>query len=313
METMPSLSIISPVYKASAIVDELVRRICEEARKVSPEFEVILVEDGSPDSSWEKIRKNCESNPKIKGIRLSRNFGQHYAIAAGIANATGNFIIVIDCDLQDNPKYIANLYAKACEGYDIVYTLKKERKHSLIRDAFASLFHSVFNWLVGGRDIFSNIKVGSFSLITRRVADAYLSINDYYRPYLIILQWLGFSSAFIEIEHDRRFEGKSSYSLPKLIQHAVNGIISQTDRLLTLSIYIGFAFVSAGFLFILWIIYNFFEHQLAPGWASITILTIFSTGLIMITMGVIGAYIGKIFAQTKGRPLFIISQKENFK
>ncbi len=312
MKPEPFISIVSPVYRAETIVDELVKRICEEIVKITHHFEIILVEDGSPDSSWAKIRENCKANSKVKGIRLSRNFGQHHAITAGVFHAKGDYIIVMDCDLQDNPKYFYALYDKIREDFNIIYTVKKEREHTLIKNSFALIFHSLFNWLIGrNKGISSSGKIGTYSLITRKVADAYIAINDYHRPYLIILQWLGFSNSHIQVEHDQRFEGKSSYSFLKLASHAVNGIISQTDRLLILSIYVGFLFSFVGFIFIISILHTYFAKGLMVGWTSIVVLIIFNTGLLLMTMGVVGAYIGQIFVQTKNRPLFIIDQKEN--
>src|ERR1700739_4380745 len=126
----PLISIVSPVYRAEKIVDTLVAAISKEVSKITADYEIILVEDGSPDNSWEKISENCKKDPHIKGIKLSRNFGQHFAITAGIENALGSYIVIMDCDMQDDPAYLPQLYAKAQEGYDIVYTLKKNRKHN---------------------------------------------------------------------------------------------------------------------------------------------------------------------------------------
>src|SRR3990172_5559993 len=148
-EETPSLSIVSPVYRAEEIVDELVARIALEVSRFETNYEIILVDDGSPDNSWRRIEENCRMNSRVKGIKLSRNFGQHHAIAAGLAESKGAYVVVMDCDLQDNPGYIQQLVRKAKDGVDIVYTVKQERNHGRIKNLFAEMFHRIFNWLVG--------------------------------------------------------------------------------------------------------------------------------------------------------------------
>src|SRR5258705_13427119 len=141
------LSIVSPVYRAEMILGELVQQITASCSAITPDFEIILVEDGSTDKSWQAIEDVCRQDKRVKGIKLSRNFGQHYAISAGLQESRGEFVIVMDCDLQDNPKYIADLYQKAREGYDIVFTRKQKRRHSLLKNLFARFFFFIFNWL----------------------------------------------------------------------------------------------------------------------------------------------------------------------
>ncbi len=310
-EEVPSLSIVSPVYMAEEIVDELVARIASEVALFEKNYEIILVDDGSLDNSWSRIEKNCRMNSRIKGIKLSRNFGQHHAIAAGLAETKGNYVVVMDCDLQDNPKYIQQLVNRAKEGVDIVYTVKNERNHGRIKNLFADMFHGIFNWLVGNKTLYSNGKIGSFSCISRKVVEAYGKLKDYYRPYLVIMQWLGFSHSFVTVDHDKRFKGRSSYSFAKLINHAVNGIISQTDRLLKVTITLGFIFVITGLILILRIIIKSITSGLRPGWASTIVAIIFSTGLILSSLGITALYVAKIFEQTKERPLYLIDKKIN--
>lgn len=312
MEPRPYLSIVSPVYKAEFIVDELVRRVINEVTKITDNFEIILVEDGSPDKSWSIIETHCKNDKRIKGIKLSRNFGQHYAIAAGLNESIGDYVVVMDCDLQDNPKYIIDLLNKTKEGFEIVFTIKKLREHNNLRNLSAFWFNKIFNKLIGKKSLYSHGKIGAYSLITRKVVRSYRKINDYYRPYLTILQWLGYPSAFISIVHEKRFHGKSSYTKFKLISHAINGIISQTDKLLRISIYTGFFFAAMSLISIAYIVIESIESGFQPGWASIATLIIFFASLIMIQLGIIGIYIGKLFEQTKARPLYLIDKKINF-
>jgi glycosyltransferase involved in cell wall biosynthesis len=302
----PLISIVSPVYRAEKIVDTLVAAISKEMSKITAEYEIILVEDGSPDNSWEKISENCKKDPRVKGIKLSRNFGQHFAITAGIENALGSYIVIMDCDMQDDPAYLPQLYAKAQEGYDIVYTLKKNRKHNFWKNVTARLFNRVFNYLVDNKSWKSDNQVGSYSMISRKVAEAFKRYSDYQRHYLMVLRWLGFKSAFVEIEHKERLEGRSSYNLSSLLLHALNGITSQSDKLLRINVTIGLLLSFLSFLGILVIAFLYFMHGFLSGWASTMVLLLFSTGVILTSIGIAGIYIGKTFEQTKNRPKYII-------
>jgi glycosyltransferase involved in cell wall biosynthesis len=302
----PLISIVSPVYRAEKIVDTLIAAISKEVSKITTDYEIILVEDGSPDNSWEKISENCKKDPHVKGIKLSRNFGQHFAITAGIENALGSYIVIMDCDMQDDPAYLPQLYAKAQEGYDIVYTLKKNRKHNFWKNFTARLFNRVFNYLVDNKSWKSDNQVGSYSMISRKVAEAFKRYSDYQRHYLMVLRWLGFKSAFIEIEHKERLEGRSSYTFSSLILHALNGITSQSDKLLRINVTIGLLLSFLSFLGILVIAFLYFIHGFLSGWASTMVLMLFSTGVILTSIGIAGIYIGKTFEQTKNRPKYII-------
>lgn len=312
MKSGIELSIISPVYRAEKIVDELVRRIRETLLPLNIPFEIILVEDGSPDKSWQKIEENAARYPEVKGIRFSRNFGQHYAISAGIRHATGNFCIVMDCDLQDNPVYIPEMYAQGKSGVDILFTMKKKRQHSLFKNLSARVFFAVFNYLTENKNVQADSTIGNYSLLSRKAMDAFNEIRDTHRHYLMVLRLLGFRTAYMEIQHENRFEGKSSYTFSKLIAHAINGITSQSDKLLRISITVGFSCFALSILWALALVVLYFTHGLVPGYTSLMAVILLSTGLILMSIGVAGIYIGKIFEQTKGRPLYFIETRLNF-
>lgn len=304
------LSIISPVYKAEKIVEELVLQTIAAIEPLGLEFEIILVEDGGPDNSWEQISIICEKDKRIKGIKLSRNFGQHYAITAGLEASKGEWVVVMDCDLQDNPLYIPQMLALAQKNeHDLIFTQKNTRKHSLFKNITAKIFFSVFNYLSDNQSGSDN--VGGFSLLNRKVVDAFLMVKDSHRHYLMILRWLGFDAGYMTIEHNERFEGRSSYTFSKLIQHAIDGITSQSDKLLRLSISIGFLFVAMFFVYSLYVLIQYFWNGAYPGWTSMVLLIMLSTGLILMAIGILGVYIGKIFEQVKERPLYIIQKKIN--
>jgi dolichol-phosphate mannosyltransferase len=296
---------------AGDIVDELVKQITETIEVITTDYEIILIEDRSSDNSWDRIKQICSTNSRVKGVQLSRNFGQHFAITAGIDLALGDYLVVIDCDLQDDPKYMIDMYAKMKEGYDIVYTLKSNRKHSFFKNITAVLFNYVYNYLCDNKLTQSNKNIGAYSMINRKVATAFKSYNDYHRHYLIVLRWLGFNYCYVPIEHKKRFSGKSSYNFSRLMKHALDGIVSQSDKLLRIFISIGIIISSFSFLSIIIIVVQYFMHGFLSGWASTTVILLFATGIILMGIGVLGIYLGKTFEQTKNRPKYIISEKLN--
>ena len=307
---MAYISIISPVYRAEHLINEFVSRICAAVTQITDDFEIILIEDGSPDNSWAEIEKACQTNNKVKGVKLSRNFGQHNSISAGMELASGDYICLLDCDLQHNPDYIPQLYQKIQEGYDIVYTKTIQRKHSSLKNLSAVLYYKFFT-LIGGKSFDPNI--GSYTLLSRKVVNAYNSFNDYRKAFLPALKWAGFEYAVISIKHGTRFQGTSSYTLGKLIKHAINVSVANSDRLLYLSIYMGIFFSFSACIGILFVIYRYYTIGGMEGWSSTIVTIMFFSGLLLIALGIVGVYISKIFEQTKHRPRYLISKKQNFK
>ena len=302
------LSIISPVYQADNIVDILIKKIIEEVEKRTPDFEIILVEDGSDDNSWARIQENCQIDKRIKGIKLSKNFGQHYAITAGISKAKGDNIVLMDCDLQDDPAYIIELFDAREKGYEIIFTKRKNRKHRTIRSFNSWFFNKLFT-------LFSEKKyrvdTGSMVLFTKRVGQVYLNLKDKDRLYIQMLKWIGFPNITIEVEHMPRFSGKSSYGFRKLLSLGLQGWTSYSGRLLRLSTYLGFLLSLCSFLGGLFVFIKYLFYDLQPGWPSLIIAILFSTGLILLSIGIVGIYIGKILEQSKDRPLYIIEKEIN--
>ena len=303
---MIRISVISPIYKAEKIIPELINRILHEVSILTKEFEIILVDDGSPDSSWSIIESICLENFKVKGVKLSKNFGQHYAITAGIQISKGDYVIVMDCDLQDDPVYFSELLAAANNGADIVYTSKQERKHGYLKNVSAYLFNLIFNFLADNQK--SNNNIGNFSLISRKVVNSFLLISDCRRHYLMILNSLGFNYKIISINHSVRYNGKSSYSFDKLVRHAIDGITFNSTKLLWFSIKLGFILCLFSIIYFMYILYFFLYRDMLPGYASIMAGLIFSTGILLTFMGIMGIYIGNIFVQVKNRPLYFIDK-----
>lgn len=305
---MRKLSIISPVYKAERIVDELVMRIVKAVEKISDEYEIILVEDGSPDNSWSKIESQCKKNSHVKGIKLSRNFGQHYAITAGLSKVSGDTIILMDCDLQDDPEQIILLVEEKIKGFDIVFTKRKKRKHGLIKSFNSWFYNSLFHLFSDKR---FNVDFGSFVCFSRPVLESILKLKDNDRTYIQMLRWVGYKTSIITVEHHKRFEGKSTYNFIKLLKIGLQNWTSYSDKLLRFSIFIGISISAISFFFGIAIFIRYLFYKLQPGWPSIIVSIFFSTGLILLSIGIAGIYIGKIFNQVKERPLFIIEKELN--
>src|SRR4051794_28552616 len=306
---VPVLSVVSPVYRAAEIVGEFVRQVRQALEQVTTDFEIVLVEDGSGDGTWPRVAAACAADPRVKGIKLSRNFGQHCAITAGLEHARGRHVIVLDCDLQDDPAFIPQLHAKACEGYEVVLTEQSERAHSFVRRTFARAFARTLNWLSGETTV--DWLVGGYSILSRRAVDALLCIQDFHRHYLGLVRWLGFPIAKVRVAHRPRLSGKSSYNLKKLVHHAIDGWISQSNRLLYISVSLGFTFLLAAAASITAIVVLYFVRGFAPGWPSLVVLMLTCTGSILMSLGIVGIYIGKIFDQVRGRPLYLVERTLN--
>ncbi|MEO8382302.1 MAG: glycosyltransferase family 2 protein [Acidobacteriota bacterium] len=306
---IPLISIVSPVYRAAEIVAEFVRSVMVVLANMSSEYEIILVEDGSDDESWSRITAACASDSRIKGVKLSRNFGQHPAITAGLEHARGRWVVVMDCDLQDDPSFIPHLHAKACEGFDVVLTTRSERAHSWVKNTSARLFTGILNRLSGGQK--ADPLIGGYSLLSRRAVNAFLRIRDAHRHYLVLLRWLGFPAAHVPVVHRPRHYGRSSYGLIKLARHALDGWVSHSNRLLYASVALGSFFLLSAFAGALLVVILYFLHGFAQGWPSLVVLILVSTGSILISLGVLGIYVGKIFDQVRARPLYVIEETIN--
>lgn len=304
------ISVVSPVYKAESIVDELVSRIKEAVSKITPDFEIILVEDGSPDNSWNAIKQNCKKDKRVKGVKLSRNFGQHQAVTAGIDYCNGQWVIIMDCDLQDLPEEIPKLYAKALEGYDVVLARRKERKDSLFKKLSSLIFYKVFNYLSG---LNYDYHVGGFRIISKRVVEKFRLMREQPRYFNALIEWMGFPTASVDVEHGRRIEGKSNYNFGKLLKHSLDAIISNSEKPLVISTRIGFIMSFVSFLIGAFLLLRaLFVGSPVSGWSSLIVSLYFLSGVIITVLGILGIYLGKTFSMVKNRPLYIVHKVEGF-
>ncbi|MCS7317946.1 MAG: glycosyltransferase family 2 protein [Candidatus Dojkabacteria bacterium] len=300
------LSVVIPVYLSEETLSILTQKLLEVLRNIVHDYEIIYVNDASPDNSWDVIQKLCYENKNIIGISLSRNFGQHPAIYCGIMHATGDAIIVMDCDLQEDPKYINDLIREYQKGNDIVFTIRKKRRYSWWKNIATKLFSFIYNYLIDDKKLLTSHRVGSYSLISKKVAEAFKKYGDYQFHYLMVLRWLGFRQSYIETEHKERHSGKSAYDFKRLYEHALVAIVFQSDKLLRFNIYIGLIISVISIISILYILVNYFIHGFASGWTSIFVLLLFMLGVILFSLGIIGLYLGKMFEQVKNRPKFIV-------
>ncbi len=302
------ISIVSPVYQAEKIVDELVRQITKSVSQITDDFEIILVEDGGDDNSWGKITENCAQFSFVKGIKLSRNFGQHYAITAGITKAKGDFIVLMDCDLQDDPIFIPILFKESQKGFDIVFSRRKKRKHGLVKSILTWIYIKLFRFF---SDRKYEANVGTMVFFSKKVARVFLELKDKDRIYFQMLKWLGFRTSIVEIDHRERFEGKTTYSFRRLLKIGIQGWTSHSDKLLKWNIYLGLFLALGSFMGGIYVLILKFFYDFQPGWPSLFISILFSTGLILLSIGIVGIYIGKIFEQVKDRPLYVIEEEVN--
>lgn len=300
----PRLSVVSPVFKAENCVGELHRRLTAVLRGMEIDYEIVLVDDGSPDASAERIERIAASDPHVVAVMLSRNFGQHPAIIAGVAEARGDVIAVIDCDLQDPPEALPALYAQIVEGFDVVLARRRNRKDRLFKRTASRLWFALLNVL---SDFFIEPGSGSFSMITRQVASELLRMPNRGAHYQLILRWLGFRQAYIEIDHAERFEGKSSYSLRRLVRHALSGVVAHSTRLLYFSVYAGFFFVALSILQFAYVLFLKWKHGVGvAGWTSLMAATWLIGGAILFSLGVTGIYIGRIVEEVKQQPVYVV-------
>jgi glycosyltransferase involved in cell wall biosynthesis len=310
MEKNIHISIVSPVYKAEKIVSELVSRIISSVEKITSDFEIILVEDGSPDGSWGEIEKVCLLDKRVKGVKLSRNFGQHYAITAGLNNVTGEWVVVMDCDLQDQPEEIEKLYHTAVEQkVEIVFARRVKRKDNLLKKISSIFFHTVYSYLSGVK---SDETIANFGIYHKKVIAEFNKMKESARSFTSLLNYVGYSSTTVEVEHALRYEGKSSYSFYKLLKLSFDVILSNSNKPLRLTIKLGFLMSFFSFFLAL---YNLFAHFIGiikvPGYTTTIFSVWFVGGILTFVLGIVGLYIGKIFDQVKERQLYIVSETLN--
>jgi len=305
----PKISIISTVYQAEKMLDELVERIASSISEITNNYEIILVNDGSIDKSWEVTREICRNNKKIIGVNLSRNFGQHYAITAGLEISKGEWIVVMDCDLQDLPEEIPNLYNKATQGFDLVFAQRIVRKDGFLKRITSEWFYRVFGYLTNTKQ---DPSIANFGIYNRKVIDSILSMKDYIRYFPTMANWVGFNKTSIPVKHAKREQGKSNYSISKLIQLAFDNIIAFSDKPLKMTVKFGFIMSLTSLVVAFIYLYRYIMGDIEIiGYTSLILSIWFLSGIIIFILGIVGIYIGKTFEKVKDRPVYIIDKVLN--
>jgi glycosyltransferase involved in cell wall biosynthesis len=304
------ISVVAPAYKCGSCIAELHRQVVAALEPITASFELILVNDGCPEDSWEAILAATAADPRVKGINLSRNFGQHYAIAAGVHHAAGQWVVVMDCDLQDRPAEIPRLYARAREGYDVVFALRRSRQDTWLKRTLSRGFSAVYNLL---SEIPIHPRACNFSIASRRVIDAWNELQESNRSWHLLLRWLGFRTAYLDVEHSSRHSGVSAYDLRRGVRLALESITSQSNKPLILSIRAGFLMAGAALAAAVYLVIRYLQHGIAvAGWTSVIVSLYFVGGLLLANLGVLGLYLGKVFNQVKQRPLYVVRDLVNF-
>ncbi len=301
------LSVVVPVYGCAGCLEALHYQVSRAVRALDLTYELVLVDDCGPDDSWLVIAALVRADPDhVRAVRLSRNYGQHAAITAGLAECRGRAAVVMDCDLQDPPEDIGKLYARYREGHQVILTRRVNKKHHPLK----RLSSRCFGWLMStftDQQVMS--EVGSFSLIGRPVIDAFLLFKDVNRHYLYILGWLGFDPVYVDYEHRERVSGRSSYSLRKLIRLAMQGVFFQTTDFLQAIVGLGLLLFVFGMTVSIWAFYIAILGHPIAGWASTLIATSLLGGFVIFIQGVIGLYVGQIFDQVKDRPIYVVADR----
>lgn len=301
----PTWSFVIPVYGSPESLEPLCSRIRQSCAGIR--YELILIDDRCPKGSWQEIERLATIDTAILGIRLSRNFGQHAAIQAGLSRARGEWTIVMDCDLQDRPEEVPRLWAKAREGYDVVRAERVARNDPMHRRFFSRAFYALLSYLTDTRQ---NAEFSNFGIYHRRVIETITGWEEESKYFPAIVSWVGFSQSTLPVEQDPRYEGRSSYTLRKLLTLALNIIVGFSDKPLKIVMTSGFliALLSFGISFFV-LVAHLLGTLTVQGWASIALSLWFVAGCVMFSVGLTGLYVGRILVETKGRPTFIIDRE----
>jgi|694.fasta_scaffold88640_3 glycosyltransferase involved in cell wall biosynthesis len=306
---MTKLTVVAPVFNEESLINELVSRIKSNIEVITDDYEILIVDDGSEDQTWAKILNESDQDPRVIGIKFSRNFGHHYAITAGLHESKGDWVVVMDGDLQDRPEVIPDLFKKAKEGFEVVFVARQNRPERFYYMTLQKIFYSLLK-ILSGLDFDS--RQANFSIISRKVVEAFKKFPENARFYGSTIKWLGFNSTFITANHGRRYSGKTSYTLKKRVNLALDIIFSFSERPLKITVYLGAMISTLAISGGLWILFQSFRfgYQVL-GWPSLIISLMLFSGIIISILGVIGIYIGRVYREVKLRPLYVIESKTN--
>lgn len=302
----PAVSVVSPVYGCSGCLEELVDRVQRALAGRRGGFEILLVDDASPDGAWSRIAELASTRPWVRGLRLARNFGQHYAIAAGIEHARGEHVVVMDCDLQDLPEEIPRLLDAMAPGVEAVFARRIDRRDGVLKRFGSWAFFRVLSWMTGVQQDHATANFGAYS---RRVIDVLNAMPERERCFPLMVKWTGLQAAMLDVEHAPRSSGRSGYSLKRLMRLAAGIVLSYSDKPLRIVVRLGLLFAAVGLSFAVLSTVRFFSGDVqVAGYTSI-IASIWLVGSVIVSsLGIVGLYVGRLFVDTKGRPYYIVAQ-----
>ncbi len=307
-DSTPVLSIVIPVYNEEEVLPELCRLLYQTLSSIGESWEVIFINDGSQDRSSETLRAIPPGDGQVKIIEFSRNFGHQAAVTAGIDHARGEAVIVMDSDLQDPPDVLPRMVKRWRQGVEVVYAVRKKRKESWLKRASYFFFYRLLGFL---SDTDIPLDAGDFCLMDRCVADQLRQLPEHGRFVRGLRAWVGFRQEPLEYERSARFAGKEKYTGVKLIQLALDGVFSFSYIPLRVTTFIGVIVSLASFLEALRIIYlKLFTDRFITGIAGLSVFVLFLGGMILLSLGVIGEYVGRLYEEVKGRPNYIVRKVE---
>lgn len=303
-------SVVVPVYNEEAVVQETYSRLKSVMDKLDEPYELIFINDGSKDKTAEIIYGICNLDHNVKFINFSRNFGHQTAVTAGMDYAIGDTVVLIDADLQDPPELIPEMLQKWREGYDVVYGIRIRRKgETLFKKITAKFFYRLLNGLT---EVEIPVDTGDFRLVDRKICDELKRVNEKSRYIRGLISWLGFKQTGINYVRDKRFAGETKYPLKKMLRYAFDGITSFSYKPLKIASYFGGIISFLSFAYLLVVIYQrLFTEKTITGWASTLAVSLFFNGIVLIILGIMGEYIGRIYDEAKGRPLYIVKETKN--
>jgi len=306
MSAHKRISVIIPCYNCADCLVELHKRLVLCLEQITKELEIIFVNDASPAKDWQIIKELANKDNRVVGLNLSRNFGQHYAITAGLDYCNGDWVVVMDGDLQDKPEEIRKFFEKTSEGYDIIVGKRENRKDSFVVKLTSKLFYMVFNYLTDQK---LDNKVANFGIYSRRVIDNVKKLKELDRSFGLLVTLVGFSRLEIDVDHSYRASGESSYSFKSRLKLAVDHILSHSNKPLILAVQTGFIISSLSVIYAFWLFIRYFiSSHVTDGWTSLMVSLFFLSGLIIVVIGMVGLYIGKIYSEVKNRPLYIVKE-----
>ena len=297
---------VVPVYGSDKILPELASRTEITLKKITPHFELLFVNDASPDNAWQVITKLAHEHAYIRGINLSRNFGQYPAITAGLAASRGEWIVIMDCDLQDRPEEIEKMYTCTKDGYYAVIGSRQKRHDSALRLFVSWGFYGVLSYLTGRRH---DRSLANFGIYHRKVIDAVLSLRDHMRYFSVMVRWVGFRTAIVPVEHAERKGGKSGYSFVKLLSLATDILLAYTERPLRAISKIGLGVSVFATIYLCVILATWLTVGEVSSMSLILGTLWLMFGLLTTIIGIVALYLGKTFEETKKRPIYIVQDE----